>query len=84
MWDGDTVHDWFVILLAVTADPEGEHPLATIYWGTAERYLGEERGRRPATGATRRRQPPTTAARALAARLSVPFRFADPDTPGGP
>lgn len=79
-WDGDTVHDWFVNLRAVTADPEGEHPLATIYWGTAERYLGEERDRaggHPSAVAADR------CGRALAAHLSVPFHFADPDTPGG-
>ncbi|MFM9699209.1 hypothetical protein [Streptomyces europaeiscabiei] len=81
VWDGDTVHDWFVILLAHTADPEGEHPLATIYWGTAERYLGEDgdrHGRHPSAAAA------DHCGTALAAHLSVPFRFADPDTPGGP
>ncbi|MEV8363332.1 hypothetical protein [Streptomyces niveus] len=31
VWDGDTVHDWFVDLLAVTAEPAGEHRLATIH-----------------------------------------------------
>lgn len=31
VWDGDTVHDWFVDLLAVTAEPTGEHRLATVY-----------------------------------------------------
>ncbi|MCX5013386.1 hypothetical protein OG765_20670 [Streptomyces sp. NBC_00555] len=31
VWDGDTVHDWFVILLAITADPAAEHHLATVY-----------------------------------------------------
>ncbi|MFJ3171633.1 hypothetical protein ACIPJK_12760 [Streptomyces roseus] len=35
VWDGDTVHDWFVILLAITDDPAGEHHLATVYGGTA-------------------------------------------------
>ncbi len=79
IWDGDTVHDWFVILLAHTAEPEGEHPLATVYWGTAERYLGEERtahtpGHPSAAAATH-------AGQALAAHLSVPFHFASPDTP---
>lgn len=31
VWDGDTVHDWFVVLHAVTDDPPGEHHLATVY-----------------------------------------------------
>jgi hypothetical protein len=88
VWDGDTVHDWFVVLLAVT-DPvvvEGEEeftpprdrPLATIYQSTAKKYLGEDadRGRRPSTAVAAER-----AGRALAAHLSVPFHFASPDTP---
>ncbi|MGW6413767.1 hypothetical protein [Streptomyces sp. NPDC055055] len=43
VWDGDTVHDWFVNLLALTDDPVGERALATVYRGTAERYLEAER-----------------------------------------
>ncbi|MFF1833471.1 hypothetical protein ACFVXE_04545 [Streptomyces sp. NPDC058231] len=78
VWDGDTVHDWFVNLLAITADPAGEHPLATIYRGTAVRHLGEGEDAGPlhpsAAAADR-------AGRALAVRLSVPFHFASPDTP---
>ncbi|MFF2698558.1 hypothetical protein ACFVUQ_09370 [Streptomyces cyaneofuscatus] len=78
VWDGDTVHDWFVHLMAITDDPVGERSLATIYWGTAVRYLGEER----APGSL---HPSAVAAdrsgRALAARLSVPFHFASPETP---
>lgn len=35
VWDGDTVHDWFVDLLAVTAEPSGEHRLATVYTDAA-------------------------------------------------
>ncbi|MER6782170.1 MULTISPECIES: hypothetical protein [unclassified Streptomyces] len=35
VWDGDTVHDWFVVLLAITDAPPGEHELATVYRGTA-------------------------------------------------
>ncbi|MFD0851718.1 hypothetical protein ACFQ07_05780, partial [Actinomadura adrarensis] len=42
IWDGDTVHDWFVLLLAITADPGGEHAMAAIYHSTAKRYLGED------------------------------------------
>ncbi|MFD5429174.1 hypothetical protein [Streptomyces sp. NPDC127084] len=77
VWDGDTVHDWFVCLLAVTADPPGEHGLATIYRGAAEWYLeGED---------TASRHPSAVAAdhagRALAARLRVPFHFGSPDNP---
>ncbi|MEU3791104.1 hypothetical protein [Streptomyces fructofermentans] len=77
VWDGDTVHDWFVDLLAVTEDPAGDHRLATIPWGAAVRFLGED--------AADARHPSATAAdrvgRDLAARLSVPFHFASPDTP---
>ncbi|MFD8072684.1 hypothetical protein ACFV3E_08505 [Streptomyces sp. NPDC059718] len=78
VWDGDTVHDWFVELLAITADPAGEHHLATIHWGTAVRYLGEERdpGRRHPSAVAADR-----AGRALASVLSVRFHFASPDTP---
>ncbi|MEU6212268.1 hypothetical protein ABZ891_20515 [Streptomyces sp. NPDC047023] len=78
VWDGDTVHDWFVNLLAVTVEPAAEHGLATIHRGSAERFLGgaEAAGRRhPAAVAAER------AGSALAARLSVPFHFASPDTP---
>ncbi|MFI5667122.1 hypothetical protein [Streptomyces sp. NPDC051704] len=35
VWDGDTVHDWFVELLAVTDAPAGQHHLATVHRGTA-------------------------------------------------
>ncbi|MGW2822921.1 hypothetical protein ACWC24_18300 [Streptomyces sp. NPDC001443] len=77
IWDGDTIHDWFV-LLAITADPAGEAALATVYWSTARRYLGEE-------GKHLTRHPAAVAAeqagRALADHLSVPFHFASPDTP---
>ncbi|MET9426716.1 MULTISPECIES: hypothetical protein [unclassified Streptomyces] len=77
VWDGDTVHDWFVDLLAVTADPAGEYPLATVYRGTAVRYLGGEDvgGRHPSAVAADR------AGRELAAHLAVPFHFGSPETP---
>ncbi|WP_328395258.1 hypothetical protein OHS70_08390 [Streptomyces sp. NBC_00390] len=77
VWDGDTVHDWFVDLLAVTADPADEHRLATIYRDAAVRHLGDEdRGTlHPSAAAADR------AGRALATHLSVPFHFAGPDTP---
>lgn len=86
-WDGDTVHDWFVRLLAVTAvpgrsagpaEPAEEPVLATIHQGTAERYLGADRpagGRDPVAVAAER------AGGELAAHLGVPFHFASPDTP---
>ncbi|MFI1150255.1 hypothetical protein [Streptomyces sp. NPDC020817] len=35
VWDGDTLHDWFVVLLAITDAPAGEHELATLYRGAA-------------------------------------------------
>ncbi|MFD9396676.1 hypothetical protein ACFWBB_39865 [Streptomyces sp. NPDC060000] len=77
VWDGDTVHDWFVILYALTADPEGEQPLATIYRRTAKPHLA---GTDPALD-----HPCAAVAdqvgRALAAHLSVPFHFASPHTP---
>ncbi|MFF0474711.1 hypothetical protein [Streptomyces sp. NPDC004284] len=78
VWDGDTVHDWFVILLAVTAEPAGEHHLATVHRETAVRHLGGAR-------AGESRRPEATAAeaagRALAGHLAVPFHFGSPDTP---
>jgi hypothetical protein len=84
IWDGDTVHDWFVVLLAVTSpaedelEPAKDRHLATIYRSTAKKYLGEDETHQ-------RRHPEAVAAaragRALAAHLSVPFHFASPDTP---
>ncbi|WP_327313448.1 hypothetical protein [Streptomyces sp. NBC_01235] len=79
VWDGDTVHDWFVILLAVAADPEGEHRPATIYRRTALRHLaGEDPGPFHPSAAVADK-----AGRAPAGRLSVPFRFASPHTADG-
>ncbi|MEU7280955.1 hypothetical protein AB0A69_19540 [Streptomyces sp. NPDC045431] len=77
VWDGDTVHDWFVDLLAVTADPVGEYRLATVYRGTAVRHLGGEDvgGRHPSAVAADR------VGRELAAHLGVPFHFGSPETP---
>lgn len=63
-WDGDTVHDWFVVLVAVLGDLVGEGHLATVY-----RRPG---GPPPGTAAAR-------AGRALADSLGVPFHFASPD-----
>ncbi|MFJ3724068.1 hypothetical protein ACIPYQ_16045 [Streptomyces sp. NPDC090045] len=77
VWDGDTVHDWFVRLLAVTDEPAGEKCLATIYWGTAVRALdgADEGALHPSAAAA------TRAGGDLAAHLGVPFHFASPDTP---
>ncbi|MEV6775049.1 hypothetical protein [Streptomyces syringium] len=59
------------------ADPPGDRPLVTIYWGAAARYLGDEDpGPLHPSAAVADR-----AGRALAARLSVPFHFASPHTP---
>lgn len=77
VWDGDTVHDWFVDLLAVTTDPAGELRLATIYRSTAQRHYGDEDfgALHPSAAAADR------IGRALADHLAVPFHFASPDTP---
>ncbi|MEU5256666.1 hypothetical protein [Streptomyces longwoodensis] len=65
LWDGDTVHDWFVLLVAVLDNPDGEGHLATVY---------QRRGS-PAGAAA------AEAGRALASHLGVPFHFASPDVP---
>ncbi|MFF9476623.1 hypothetical protein ACF1E9_28895 [Streptomyces roseolus] len=78
VWDGDTVHDWFVRLLAIAEDPLVEHPLALIHWTMAVRHLGEDErveGRHPAGVVAQ------GVGAELAARLAVPFHFASPDTP---
>ncbi|MFE8013587.1 hypothetical protein ACFU3O_12700 [Streptomyces antibioticus] len=77
VWDGDTVHDWFVNLRAVTTGPDGDHPLATVYRERAVRHLdGEDPGTRHPSALVADR-----AGRTLAARLGVPFHFASPHTP---
>lgn len=65
-WDGDTVHDWFVNLVAVLDAPEGEGYLATVYHRSD--------GPPPVAAAA-------AAGRALAEHLAVPFHFASPDVP---
>ncbi|MCX4537652.1 hypothetical protein [Streptomyces sp. NBC_01669] len=65
-WDGDTVHDWFVLLVAVLEDPSGEGHLATVY----------RRPGRPPPGTAADK-----AGRALARYLEVPFHFLSPDAP---
>ncbi|MFF2775443.1 hypothetical protein ACFVU3_11085 [Streptomyces sp. NPDC058052] len=80
IWDGDTVDDWFVVLVAVADRPAEEVPLATVTRRAAVRHLGEA----PARPADGRHPAAVVAARAgadLAARLGVPFHFASPDTP---
>ncbi|UZI30344.1 hypothetical protein [Streptomyces sp. VB1] len=66
VWDGDTVHGWFVDLVAVLDSPEGESHLATVY----------HRSGRPRPGVAA-----AEAGRALACHLQVPFHFASPDVP---
>ncbi|MFJ3234770.1 hypothetical protein [Streptomyces sp. NPDC086787] len=66
VWDGDTVHDWFVVLVAVLEEPAGEVCLATVYWRRGEpgpAVVAGEAGRAPAR------------------HLGVPFHFASPDDP---
>jgi hypothetical protein len=65
-WDGDTVHDWFVLLVAVMDCPDGESHLATVYH--------RPDGSPPGAAAAK-------AGRALAGHLGVPFHFASPDVP---
>ncbi|MYW63294.1 hypothetical protein GTY65_04250 [Streptomyces sp. SID8379] len=79
-WDGDTVHDWFVELVAVTARPAGSRALTTVTWGAARRHLGDEETgpRHPAAVVAER------IGSELAARLAVPFRFDSPDEPEPP
>jgi hypothetical protein len=66
LWDGDTVHDWFVLLVAVLDAPAGEGHLATVH------YRHDEAP--PSTVAAE-------AGRALADHLGVPFHFSSPDVP---
>ncbi|WP_328966594.1 hypothetical protein [Streptomyces sp. NBC_00239] len=67
LWDGDTVHDWFVLLVAVLDDPDGEGHLATVHHrpdGNAPGPAAAEAGQR------------------LATHLAVPFHFPSPHAPG--
>ncbi|MFC8668803.1 hypothetical protein [Streptomyces sp. NPDC057199] len=66
LWDGDTVHEWFVVLVAVLECPDGEGHLATVC-------------HRP--GDSSPRTAAAEAGRALAGRLGVPFYFASPEVP---
>ncbi|MFD8482179.1 hypothetical protein [Kitasatospora sp. NPDC059673] len=76
VWDGDTVHDWVVRLLAI--GEEAEHQLAFVDWSTAKRYLGSDEridGRPHIAVAAER------IGVAVARQLRVPFHFAGPDEP---
>jgi hypothetical protein len=66
LWDGDTVHDWFVVLVAVLDAPAGEGHLATVH----------HRPGGPPPGTTA-----AEAGRALAESLGVPFHFPSPGIP---
>ncbi|MFD0140681.1 hypothetical protein ACFVIL_43150 [Streptomyces sp. NPDC127159] len=66
LWDGDTVHGWFVLLVAVLDTPEGESHLATVY----------HRSDAPPPGVAA-----AEAGRVLAGHLGVPFHFVSPDVP---
>ncbi|MDI3422665.1 hypothetical protein [Streptomyces luteolus] len=66
VWDGDTVHDWFVRMVAVLDAPEGEGHLATVY------HCPD--GSPPGVAAD-------VAGQALAGHLQVPFHFTSPDVP---
>ncbi|MFE1383606.1 hypothetical protein ACFW6S_32125 [Streptomyces sp. NPDC058740] len=68
LWDGDTVHDWFVMLIAVLDEPAGEGHLATFYRSPDARPLGRVAAE---------------VGRGLADHLGVPFHFASPDVPDG-
>ncbi|MFJ8439186.1 hypothetical protein [Kitasatospora griseola] len=75
VWDGDTIHDWFVDLVAV--GETRDHRLVTVYWSNGARYLGSDgpSGRHPHAAAAER------IGRHVAAELGVPFHFASPDEP---
>ncbi|MFD3377628.1 MULTISPECIES: hypothetical protein [unclassified Streptomyces] len=66
LWDGDTVHDWFVVLVAVLECPDGEGHLATVY------HRSDDSSARTAAA---------EAGQALADHLGVPFHFASPEIP---
>ncbi|XIE77158.1 hypothetical protein AB6O49_00230 [Streptomyces sp. SBR177] len=64
LWDGDTVHDWFVLLVAVLDDPEGEGHLATVHEGPRGappgRAAADAAARRPITSVCRSTSLPRT------------------------
>ncbi|MET8030299.1 hypothetical protein [Streptomyces avermitilis] len=64
LWDGDTFHDWFVLLVAVLDDPAGEGRLATVHHrvGGPRRAPAPPRraGPWPTTSGCRSTSPPRT------------------------
>ncbi|MFH9087819.1 hypothetical protein [Streptomyces sp. NPDC017673] len=60
------MHDWFVVLIAVLEDPDGDGHLATVHH--------RRDGSTPRTAAAE-------AGRALADHLGVPFHFPSPHVP---
>ncbi|WP_460342728.1 hypothetical protein [Actinoallomurus acanthiterrae] len=73
-WDGDT-QGWFVVLTAITAEPQEETGLAQIRHGGDIRIFN---GQVPPWPEAEEAQ---TTGRALADHFGVPFRFASPDAP---
>ncbi|MFJ8039509.1 hypothetical protein ACIRBX_03215 [Kitasatospora sp. NPDC096147] len=68
VWDGDTVHDWFVILRAVIDGPESERSLASVYQSTAERFLEAGAGAGASASAVTGRRPAAAVAAERAGR----------------
>ncbi|KDN82722.1 hypothetical protein [Kitasatospora cheerisanensis] len=75
VWDGDTVHDRFVLL---AVGETRDHPLEAVYASTATRHLGpdERVGGRPHVAVAAE-----AIGVAVARALRVPFHFAGPDEP---
>lgn len=74
VWDGDS-QGWFVVLVAVRAEPRSEARLATIRHGGDLRLFSGQVPPWPETEEAAR------TGQALAGRLRVPFYFASPDQP---
>ncbi|MEY9947555.1 hypothetical protein [Kitasatospora sp. GAS1066B] len=74
VWDGDT-EGWFVVLLALTDDPQSEHQLALVRHGGDIRLFN---GTVPPWPEAREAE---QAGRALADHLGVRFHFPSPDRP---
>ncbi|WP_063772123.1 hypothetical protein [Kitasatospora mediocidica] len=74
LWDGDT-EGWFVVLLALTDDPQSEHQLALVRHGGDIRLFN---GTVPPWPEAREAE---QVGRALADHLGVPFHFPSPDRP---
>ncbi|MFE5869227.1 hypothetical protein ACFQ6V_11300 [Streptomyces roseifaciens] len=74
VWDGDT-NGWFVVLVAVLDDPEGEVELARIRHGSDLRVFNAQVPPWPEA------QEAIETGTVLAERFGVPFYFASPDEP---